>query len=220
MLIKENLNNIRNNIPENICLIAVSKYQSVSAIMQAYQAGQRVFGENKAQELSLKYPQLPEDIQWHFIGHLQTNKVKLIAPFVNVIHSVDSLKLLIEINKEAENNKRIIDCFLQIYIASEETKFGLSYAEAKSILDSEDYKNLNSIRITGVMGMASFTDKMQLVRQEFRKLNEVFNQLKNNYFQNIQYFKECSSGMSHDYKIAIEEGSTLVRIGTAIFGER
>lgn len=220
MLIKENLNNIRNNIPENICLIAVSKYQSVSAIMQAYQAGQRVFGENKAQELSLKYPQLPEDIQWHFIGHLQTNKVKLIAPFVNVIHSVDSLKLLIEINKEAENNKRIIDCFLQIYIASEETKFGLSYAEAKSILDSEDYKNLNSIRITGVMGMASFTDKMQLVRQEFRKLNEVFNQLKNNYFQNIQYFKECSSGMSHDYIIAIEEGSTLVRIGTAIFGER
>lgn len=220
MSIADNLIKIRKDIPEGVCLVAVSKTKPMSALLQAYQANQRVFGENKVQELCTKQAELPDDIQWHFIGHLQSNKVKQIAPFVSLIHSVDSLKLLREINKEAERNNRIIHCLLEFHIASEESKFGLDYIEAKAILDSTEYLKMENISIDGVMGMASFTDDKNLIHLEFRSLKHIFDKLKKVYFPEQDHFSEISMGMSEDYQIAIQEGSTMVRVGSSIFGIR
>ena len=219
-MIKENLSEISKKIPEHVTLIAVSKTKPISVLEEAYKAGQRHFGENKVQELSEKHAHLPEDIQWHFIGHLQTNKVKYIASFVHLIHSVDSLKLLKEINKEAKKNNRKIDCLLQFHIAQEETKFGLSLSESKQIISSEDYKEFKNINIVGVMGMASFTDNLDLIKSEFQLLNGLFEHLQENYFSENINFKEISMGMSNDYNLAIKEGSTMVRVGSSIFGVR
>ncbi|MDI3526645.1 MAG: dependent protein, partial [Tenuifilum sp.] len=210
----------KSELPSHVKLIAVSKTHPVEAIMEAYNAGHRLFGENKVQELVSKYEQMPKDIEWHLIGHLQTNKVKYIAPFVSLIHSVDSLKLLKTINKEAAKNNRVIDCLLQVHIAQEETKFGLSTQELHDILKSPELDQLNNIRICGLMGMATFTDNIQQVRNEFRNLKNIFDEVKNAYFQMESFFKEISMGMSGDYRIAIEEGSTMVRIGSNIFGHR
>lgn len=201
-------------------LVAVSKTHSVEEIMEAYQTGQRCFAENKAQELSAKQPLLPSDIEWHFIGHLQSNKVKYIAPFVSLIHSVDSLKLLQVIDKEASKNGRTISCLLQFHIAEEDTKFGLDIEEAEEILESKAYRELKNISIAGIMGMATFTDDYDQVRREFRHLKAIFDQLKGKYFAHDPAFREISMGMSDDYEIAVSEGSTLVRIGSSIFGAR
>ena len=216
-MVKDKLAFIQNQIPGTVTLVAVSKTQPVSAIQEAYDFGQRVFGENKVQELVDKYPLLPKDIKWHLIGHLQTNKVKYIAPFVALIHSVDSLKLLQEINKQALNNERIIDCLLQFHVAQEETKFGLTIEEAKEFLDSIDFALLKNVRIVGIMGMASFTSDSNQVRSEFKSLKNIFNQLKTEYFPTENSFKEISMGMSGDFQLAIEEGSTMVRVGSSIF---
>lgn len=207
-------------IPENIKLVAVSKTKPVEEILKIYQQGQRDFGENKVQELVNKQPNLPQDIYWHFIGHLQTNKVRFIAPFVHLIHSIDSLKLLSEVNRQALKNNRTIDCLLQIYIASEESKFGLDQKEAEELLSSATYQSMSNIRICGVMGMATFTSDKSLIRKEFGNLKSIFNMLRETYFADSVYFNEISMGMSDDYTIAIEEGSTIVRIGSAIFGKR
>ena len=220
MSIEDNLRNLLKTIPDHVKLVAVSKTQPVERILLAYHAGQRIFGENKVQELTEKQTQLLSDIKWHMLGHLQTNKVKYIAPFVSLIHSVDSLKLLKEIDKEAAKNKRMIDCLLEFYIAREESKFGLSMEEALDILNSEDYQNMSNIRICGVMGIASFVDDPAIVRAEFKTLSGIFSELKSEFFPGKEYFSEISMGMSSDYRIAIEEGATMVRIGTAIFGER
>jgi PLP dependent protein len=219
-LIAKNIDVIKASIPPHVKLIAVSKTKPAAAILEAYQAGQRVFGENKVQEMTGKYEQLPKDIEWHMIGHLQSNKVKYMAGFVNLIHGVDSLNLLKEIDKQAMKNNRVIDTLLQFHIATEETKFGLSLAEAASLLDDPHFFHLKNVRIVGVMGMASFTDNKDQVRQEFRGLKETFAFLKSNYFRFAEHFKEISMGMSGDYEIAIEEGSTMVRVGSAIFGNR
>jgi pyridoxal phosphate enzyme (YggS family) len=216
-MVKDKLAFIQNQIPENVTLVAVSKTQPVRAIQEAYDNGQRVFGENKVQELVDKFPLLPNDIKWHLIGHLQSNKVKYIASFVALIHSVDSLKLLQEINKQALNNERIIDCLLQFHVAEEDTKFGLTLEEAKEFLDSIDFALLKNIRIVGIMGMASFTNDTNQVRSEFQALKNIFNQLKTDYFSTESSFKEISMGMSGDFQIAIEEGSTMVRVGSSIF---
>ena len=216
-MVKDKLAFIQNQIPGTVTLVAVSKTQTVSAIQEAYDFGQRVFGENKVQELADKYTLLPKDIKWHVIGHLQTNKVKYIAPFVTLIHSVDSLKLLQEINKQALNNERIIDCLLQFHIAQEETKFGLSIDEAKEFLDSIDFALLKNVRIVGIMGMASFTSDSNQVRGEFKTLKSIYDQLKTDYFSAENSFKEISMGMSGDFQLAIEEGSTIVRVGSSIF---
>jgi len=220
MEIRKNLNNFLSTIPKNVQLVAVSKTKPLEAVIEAYDAGQRIFGENKVQDLAAKAEQLPLDINWHFIGHMQSNKVKYIAPFVKMIHAVDSIKLLKEINKQALKNNRIIDCLLQFHIAEEDTKFGLTMAEAKEILDSNELKDLSNIQITGVMGMATYTDDKQQIRKEFKCLYEYMNVLKAKYFSDKPYFEEISMGMSGDYKIAIEEGSTMIRIGTKIFGAR
>jgi pyridoxal phosphate enzyme (YggS family) len=216
-MVKDKLAFIQNQISENVTLVAVSKTQPISAIQEAYDNGQRVFGENKVQELVDKFPLLPNDIKWHLIGHLQSNKVKYIASFVALIHSVDSLKLLQEINKQALNNERIIDCLLQFHVAEEDTKFGLTLEEAKEFLDSIDFALLKNIRIVGIMGMASFTNDTNQVRSEFQALKNIFNQLKTDYFSTESSFKEISMGMSGDFQIAIEEGSTMVRVGSSIF---
>ncbi len=219
-MIKDNLNIVKASVPSNVTLIAVSKTKPVSDIQEAYDAGQRIFGENKALEMRDKHQVLPNDIQWHFIGHLQTNKIKYIAPFVTLIHAIDSLSLLEAVNKEAAKNNRVINCLLQFHIAQEETKFGLDIEEAKSMLESESYKNLNNINICGVMGMATFTDNAAQVRDEFKNLKNIFETLKENYFKENDSFKEISMGMSDDYPIAIEEGATMVRVGSKIFGAR
>ena len=220
MNIKSNLQEIQKQIPPHVKLIAVSKTKPNEDILEAYHTGQLMFGENKAQELQLKYTQLSKDIQWHFIGHLQTNKIKYIAPFVHLIHSVDSFKLLVEIDKEAKKNDRIIDCLLQFYIATEESKYGFDLDEAELLLGSEIYFTLKNIRVVGVMGMATYTEDEQLIRTEFKQLKMYFDTLKTKYFANNDDFKELSMGMTSDYHIAIQEGSTMVRIGSAIFGER
>lgn len=220
MSIESNLLEIKSTIPSQTKLVAISKTHPVDVVMEAFNAGQRVFGENKVQEMVSKYELMPKDIEWHLVGHLQTNKVKYIAPFVSLIHSVDSLKLLGVINKEAEKNKRVIDCLLQMYIASEETKFGLSQEELEEILNSSEYQSMKNIRVVGLMGMASFSDNMNIVRGEFKNLATIFKQVKENYFTDKPWFKELSMGMSSDYKIAIEEGSTMVRVGSSIFGHR
>ena len=220
MNIAESIRSLQLSIPGHVSIVAVSKTKPVAAIMQAYVAGQRIFGENKVQELVLKHSQLPSDVEWHFIGHLQTNKVKYISPFIRLIHSIDSLNLLIEVDKEALKNNRITSCLLQFHIATEDTKFGLSLEEAELILGSEHYKNMQNVRITGVMGMSSFTEDMEIVRKEFKTLKGYFLILKSRYFDHADSFRELSMGMSGDYLIAIEEGSTMVRIGTSIFGNR
>ncbi len=220
MSIEENIKEIRKQLPEHVKLVAVSKYQSVEKIFAAYSCGQKVFGENKAQEMSIKYPLLPADIEWHFIGHLQSNKIKNISPFVSLIQSVDSLKLLIEINTEANKINRLIPCLLQFFIASETSKFGLSEEEASALLDSAEFSTLKNVRIDGVMGMATYTDDLDQVRAEFDQLAEIFKRLKSKYFTEALNFKEISIGMSDDFPIAVEAGSTIVRVGSAIFGER
>lgn len=219
-MIQENLNIVRDTIPSNVTLIAVSKTKPISDLQEAYDAGQRVFGENKALEMRDKHQQLPDDIKWHFIGHLQTNKIKYIASYVALIHSVDSLSLLESINKEAQKNNRVIDCLLQFHIAQEDTKFGLDMKEAESLLESNSFKDLKNIRIVGVMGMATFTEDAAQVRNEFKNLKKIFNALKENYFLDDDAFKEISMGMSDDYPIAVEEGATMVRVGSKIFGAR
>ena len=201
-------------------LIAVSKTQAPEKIREAYDAGQRLFGENRVQEMLQKHEQLPADIEWHMIGHLQKNKVKYIAPFVSMIHSVDSPELLEVVNKEAIKNSRMISCLLQVYIASEETKFGFDANEITAFLASDRFHALSNIRVCGLMGMASNTEHMQQVQLEFRTLRTLFDQLKAGFFDGSGYFKELSMGMSHDFKIAIEEGSTMVRVGSLIFGSR
>jgi PLP dependent protein len=220
MSVADNLTRIKQTIPPHVSLVVVSKIQPMQKIREAYDCGQRVFGENRVQELTTKQIELPLDIQWHLLGHLQTNKVKYIAPFVTLIHSVDSFKLLKEINAEAIRNNRSIDCLLEFYIASEETKFGLSLDEAREILRSNEFHDLKNIRICGVMGMASFVDDEKLIREEFRNLIQYFHSLKGEFFARTDFFREISMGMTGDYLIAIEEGSTMVRIGTAIFGDR
>lgn len=205
----------------NTTLVAVSKTKPAAAIQAMYDKGQRIFGENKVQEVADKYETLPKDIEWHVIGHLQRNKVKYIAPFVALIHSVDSARLLTEINKRAAENDRIIDCLLQFHIAEEESKFGWqSVKEVSDFLNSDAFANLKNIHITGVMGMATFTDEETQVRGEFKKLKTYFQELKDSYFADDASFKEISMGMSGDYKLAAEEGSTMVRIGSLLFGSR
>jgi hypothetical protein len=218
--IAENLERLKNEIPETVKLVAVSKTKPAETIMEAYNAGHRRFGENKAQELISKQPGLPADIQWHFIGHLQRNKVKYIAPFVSMIESVDSFRLLREINKQGKKNERVIDCLLQFHIATEESKFGLDMNEAREIMNSPDFPLFKNIRINGVMGMATFTDNEEVITREFRQLKSYFDVLQKDFFSGEPSFKEVSMGMTGDYHIAIREGSTMVRIGTAIFGER
>ncbi|WP_288879054.1 YggS family pyridoxal phosphate-dependent enzyme [Pedobacter panaciterrae] len=221
MSIADNLLEYKSELDKTqVELIAVSKYQEPAAIMEAYNAGQRVFGENIVQELVDKQAQLPKDIEWHLIGHLQTNKVKYIAPFVKLIHSVDSLKLLIEINKQAVKNKRVIDCLLQIYIADEDTKFGLGFDEAIELLRSEEFATLKNVRIVGLMGIASNNATEKQTLDEFIELKVLFDGIKVSFFRKDDYFKEVSMGMSGDYKLAIEAGSTMVRVGSSIFGKR
>jgi len=220
MSVFKNLSDIKRKIPSHVRLVAVSKTKPVSDVMEAYAAGQRVFGENKAQELITKQPGLPDDIEWHFIGHLQRNKVKYMAPFVGMIESVDSLKLLKEINKQAVRYGRTINCLLQFHIAKEESKFGFSREEAVEMFDSGVVDELNNVNIRGVMGMATFTDDMERVRTEFISLRHVFDELKNRFFKSRDNFSEISMGMSGDYKIALEEGSTMIRLGTSVFGAR
>ncbi|HKG05908.1 MAG TPA: YggS family pyridoxal phosphate-dependent enzyme [Pedobacter sp.] len=221
MSIADNLLKYKSEIEtDGVQLVAVSKFQHADAVQEAYNAGHRVFGENLVQELVDKQAQLPQDIQWHLIGHLQTNKVKYIAPFISMIESVDSLKLLIEINKQAAKHDRIIECLLQIYIADEETKFGLGFDEAIELLRSDEFTVLKNIRITGLMGIASnnATDKQTV--DEFTELKVFFDGIKVSFFRKEESFKELSMGMSGDYKLAIEAGSTMVRIGSSIFGKR
>lgn len=218
--IADNLKAIRTEIPNGVTLVAVSKTKPNEAILEAYQFGQRIFGENRAQELTDKAEVLPKDIEWHMIGHLQRNKVKYIAPLVSVIHAVDSLRLLQEIDKEAKKNERIIKVLLQFHIAEEETKYGLNLDEARELLTSEQYLNMNNIDVTGVMGMATFTENETQVRKEFQTLQSIFETLKDEFFATQDSFKEISMGMSGDYQIAIDEGSTMVRIGSSIFGSR
>ncbi|MBC7758613.1 MAG: YggS family pyridoxal phosphate-dependent enzyme [Phormidesmis sp. FL-bin-119] len=201
-------------------LIAVSKTKPIENIAEAYAVGQRLFGENTVQELVEKYEALPKDIEWHLIGHLQTNKVKYIAAFISMIHSVDSLKLIQEINKQALKHNRIIDCLLQIYIADEDTKYGMDFAEGIEFLRSEEFKQLNNVRIRGVMGIATLTENDRMIRDEFHELKTFFTGLKETFFKNDPNFTEISMGMSGDYKIAIEQGSTMIRPGSTLFGSR
>ena len=215
MSIQENLKTIEATIPAHVILVAVSKTKPVEDLQEAYAAGMRDFGENKIQEMCDKYEVLPKDIRWHMIGHVQTNKVKYMAPFVHLIHGVDSLKLLKEINKQAQKNNRVIEVLLQQFIADEETKFGLDEAEIRQIMQ-EEVQHLTNIRVIGLMGMATFTEDENQIREEFRSLKSNFDSLKNN-FENLTIL---SMGMSGDYQIAIEEGSTMVRIGSSIFGHR
>lgn len=219
-MIKDNLETVRESIPSGVLLVAVSKTKPVEDLMEAYEAGQRVFGENHALEMRDKHEVLPKDIDWHFIGHLQTNKIKYIIPFVRLIHSIDTFNLLQAVNKEAVKNNRVVDCLLQFHVAEEETKFGLSLEEADDILNSDTFKELKNIRICGIMGMATNTDNQVQIRKEFHHLKEIFGTLKAKYFADCEYFKEISMGMSHDYRLAIEEGSTMVRVGSRIFGAR
>lgn len=220
MSIKNNLLEIKATLPDNVTLVAVSKTKPVSDLMEAYEAGQRVFGENKIQEMAEKFEQMPKDIEWHMIGHVQTNKVKFMASFVSLVHGVDSLRLLEEINKQALKNNRIIDCLLQVHIAEEETKFGLSESELNELLQSESFSQLKNIKIKGLMGMATFTDNQNQIEKEFKHLKSVFDRLSQSQKADNYEMKILSMGMSGDYQLAIECGSTMVRIGSSIFGTR
>ena len=216
MNIAENLNHINNQLPEKVTLVAVSKTKPIQTILEAYNVGQRIFGENKIQEMVDKYDDLPKDIEWHMIGHLQRNKVKYMAHFVKLIHGVDSFKTLVEINKQAQKHQRVINCLLQARIAKEDTKFGLPFDEIENILSSNELKDLDHVRIVGLMGMASFTTDLDQVKSEFKSLHTFFDKLKNMH----PSFNTLSTGMSGDYKIAIDCGSTMVRVGSTIFGAR
>ncbi|NGY37097.1 YggS family pyridoxal phosphate-dependent enzyme [Flavobacterium sp. XN-5] len=219
MSIAENLLSIKNTLAEQLTLVAVSKTKPIPDLMEAYDAGQRIFGENKIQEMTEKWEQMPKDIQWHMIGHVQTNKVKFMAEFVSLIHGVDSFKLLNEINKQALKNNRIIDCLLQMHIAEEETKFGLDEDELNAILASLEFAEMKNIRITGLMGMATFTENQDQIKKEFLHLKSIFDKLQSHHSENCQ-LNTLSMGMSGDYKLAIECGSTMIRIGSSIFGGR
>jgi PLP dependent protein len=218
--IASNIRFLKEQIPPSVKLVAVSKTKPVSDILEAYNTGHKSFGENKVQELLKKKGLLPADIEWHLIGHLQTNKVKLVVPFISLIHSVDSFRLLKVINSEAMEINRTVNCLLQLHIAAEETKFGFSMAEIHEMLQSKDFHKLNSVRLCGVMGMATFTDDSDRIRKEFNYLTSCFNELRLKYFRDDNNFREISMGMSDDYKIAVSEGSTIIRIGSLIFGER
>ena len=220
MSILRNIQQIRNHIPANVKLVCVSKFHPESAVLEAYDAGERIFGESRVQELLDKQPNLPADIHWHFIGHLQTNKIKYIVPFVDLIHGVDSLKVLKEIDKQAEKAGRVVSCLLQVHIAQEETKFGFSAGELAEMLESDEFREMKNVVISGLMGMATLTDNSSQIRQEFRKLKVLRDEIKQLYFTLNNSFTELSMGMSDDYLIAIEEGSTMIRIGTSIFGVR
>lgn len=219
MSIATQLQKIKESLPENVHLVAVSKTKPVTDLMEAYEAGQRIFGENKIQEMTEKWEQMPKDIQWHMIGHVQSNKVKYMAPYVSMIHGVDSLKLLIEINRQAKKYRRVIPCLLQMHIAQEETKFGLNEEELTTLLASEELKTLENIKIWGLMGMASFTDNEKQIEQEFASLKQLFEKHKDIQSPNC-HLEHLSMGMSGDYKIAVANGSTIVRIGSTIFGGR
>ena len=218
--IQEQIDKIKTELPSHVRLVAVSKYHPIEAIQEAYDGGQRIFGESKVQEMTQKYEMLPKDIEWHFIGHLQTNKIKYMAPYVSLIHGVDSFKLLQEINKQAAKANRIIPCLLQIHIAKEETKFGFTTDECLNMLNEGNWKALENVQLAGIMGMATNTEDETIVANEFETLAQFFQQIKSNHFAESPYFKEISMGMSDDYPIAIEKGSTLVRIGSKIFGNR
>lgn len=221
MSIAENISKFNEEIaPFNAQLIAVSKTKPNEDLLQAYEANQRDLGENKVQELTSKHEELPKDIRWHMIGHLQRNKVKYIAPFVHLIHAVDSARLLVEINKQAEKNDRVINCLLQVYIAKEESKFGLDENELEELLNSDQFAELQNIKIVGLMGMATNTDNEDVIRKEFKGLKALFEELKGKYNSEKVEMKELSMGMTSDYKIALEEGSTMIRVGSAIFGSR
>lgn len=215
MSVSENIKEFKNNLPEDVTLVAVSKTKPVSEIMEAYNTGHRIFGENKVQEMEAKWEEMPKDIEWHMIGHVQRNKVKYMAPFVSLIHSVDSKRLLKEINKQAKKVDRVIDCLLQIKIAEEDSKFGLDKDEALELLASEAFQKYENVRVIGLMGMATFTDNENQVSEEFKKLKQIYDSVKDDY-----NFTHLSMGMSGDYSIAIKHGSNIVRVGSAIFGER
>lgn len=220
MSVAEQITRLQKELPEGVNLLAISKYQPIEAIQEAYGAGQRMFGENHIQEMAAKAAALPKDIQWHFTGHVQTNKIKYMAPFVSLVHAVDSFRLLREIDKHAAKHERCIDCLLQIHIAQEDTKYGLTVDECRQLLANEPWRELEHVRITGLMAMGSNTDDMEQVRHEFRQIKSLFDELKEKYFANEPSFSQLSEGMTDDYPIAIEEGSTIVRIGSMIFGER
>ena len=218
--ITEEIHRIQTELPENVCLVAVSKFHPIEALQEAYDAGQRIFGESKVQEMTMKHDTLPQDIEWHFIGHLQTNKIKYMAPYVAMIHGVDSFKLLIEINKQAHKAGRTIPCLLQIHIAQEESKFGFSTDECLAMLEEGEWRTLSNVCLAGVMGMATYTEDKAQIEHEFKTLSDFFNKVKNSYFKNTPEFCEISMGMSDDYPLAIRHGSTLIRVGSKIFGER
>ena len=220
MSIAQNIQEIRKNIPQNVSLVCVSKFHPENAILEAYNCGERIFGESRVQELLAKQTKLPADIQWHFIGHLQSNKIKLILPTVSLIHGVDSFNLLKEINSRALKAGRVVSCLLQVHIAREETKFGFSIEEIHQMLSGIEFGSLENVQINGLMGMATLTDDKEQIRAEFRTLKQLYDELKREYFQNNENFCELSMGMSDDYQIAIDEGSTMVRIGSSIFGMR
>lgn len=220
MSIADNLKQVLAELPQGVRLVAVSKFHPNEAIAEAYEAGQRIFGESKVQEMTAKYESLPKDIEWHFIGHLQTNKIKYIAPYVAMIHGIDTYKLLTEVNKQAAKAGRIVNCLLQIHVAQEETKFGFSPEECKEMLSMGEWRELTHIRICGIMGMASNTNNEEQIRSEFCLLNSLFNEIRGEWFAGSDSFRELSMGMSHDYHEAIAAGSTLVRVGSKIFGER
>ena len=219
-MIGERIKEIRNELPEGVRLVAVSKFHPNEAIEEAYRAGQRIFGESKVQEMTAKYESLPKDIEWHFIGHLQTNKVKYIVPYVALIHGIDSYKLLAEVDKQAAKAGRRVNCLLQLHIAREETKFGFSFDECRQMLAEGQWRQLQHIRLRGLMGMATNTDNVEQIKEEFRSLSNFFREVKSTWFADDDAFCELSMGMSHDYHEAIAEGSTLVRVGSKIFGER
>ena len=219
-MIGERIKEIRNELPEGVRLVAVSKFHPNEAIEEAYRAGQRIFGESKVQEMTAKYESLPKDIEWHFIGHLQTNKVKYTVPYVALIHGIDSYKLLAEVDKQAAKAGRRVNCLLQLHIAREETKFGFSFDECRQMLAEGQWRQLQYIHLCGLMGMATNTDNVEQIKEEFRSLSNFFHEVKSTWFADDDAFCELSMGMSHDYHEAIAEGSTLVRVGSKIFGER
>ncbi len=220
MDIAQNIRQLKASLPEGVTLVAVSKFHPVEALMEAYDAGQRIFGESRAQELKAKQAALPKDIEWHFIGPLQSNKVKDIVPFIHLIHSVDSSRLLEEINKQAKKHARVVDVLLEIHVAKEESKHGLTPEECEDLLRSGEPAALGNVRIRGLMAMASNTDDEERIRREFRTVRDLFLRLKRTFFADSEAFDTLSMGMSHDYPVAIQEGSTMIRVGTSIFGER
>lgn len=220
MNIADNLQQVLNELPEGVRLVAVSKFHPNEAIEEAYRSGQRVFGESKVQEMTAKYESLPKDIEWHFIGHLQTNKIKYIVPYVALIHGIDSYKLLVEVNKQAEKAGKVVNCLLQLHIAEEETKFGFSFEECRDMLAEDEWKTLSNIQLCGLMGMATNTDDNEQIEKEFCSLSSFFKEVKDSWFADTEAFRELSMGMSHDYHQAIAAGSTLIRVGSKIFGDR